>query len=120
MESRVARLESDVEHIKTTMNDMKSDLKTVTNDVGTLKTDVAVIMQKLDGISNALSKVPTDDKLNVKFEAISTKISEVKSEVMLQEVKTENKIKDARLQIILWILGLPSLAFVLYRAYLLF
>ncbi|MCG3462715.1 hypothetical protein L7G72_12780 [Xenorhabdus bovienii] len=43
MESRVAKLESDVEHIKTTMNDMKSDLKTVTGDVGAIKTEIAII-----------------------------------------------------------------------------
>ncbi|WP_448511642.1 hypothetical protein [Photorhabdus laumondii] len=119
LEARVARLESDVEHIKASMSDMKADLKSVTGDVSSMKTDAAVIMQKLDGISSVLSKVPTDDKLNVKFEMINTKISEVKSEVTLQEAKTESKIKDARLHIILWILGLPSLAFALYHAYLL-
>ncbi|WP_426576348.1 hypothetical protein ACP179_17890 [Xenorhabdus stockiae] len=43
MESRVAKLESDIAHIKTTMNDMKSDLKTVTGDVSTMKTKIAVM-----------------------------------------------------------------------------
>ncbi|PHM55132.1 hypothetical protein [Xenorhabdus sp. KK7.4] len=43
MESRVIKLESDVESIKATVNDMKSDLKAVTGSVNTLMTKVAVI-----------------------------------------------------------------------------
>ncbi|PHM60616.1 hypothetical protein Xsto_03815 [Xenorhabdus stockiae] len=62
MEARVAKLESDVEHIKATMSDMKSDLKTITSDVGIVKTDVALILQKMDNISSSVeSKANTAD-----------------------------------------------------------
>lgn len=48
MESRVAKLESDVEHIKTSIIDIKNDMRIVTSDIGSLKTEAALIAQKMD------------------------------------------------------------------------
>lgn len=145
LEARVAKLESDVEHIKATMSDVKADLKSVISDVGTMKTDVAVIMQKLDVINNTLSKKPSEEQLNarliksenrfdakfteaegkfdVRFAEIENKfdnaISRIASSIEKSSLSFDGKLKGMQLSIILWILGLPSLAFALYRVYLL-
>lgn len=123
MESRVAKLESDVSDIKTSVallinkidsvNDSLSDIKT---SVGKLPTSEVVqcrfelVENKLTDLSDKVSKRPNEDKINTKF-------IEVNSKIELAAEKTETKIKDVRLQIILWILGLPSVVFGVYKLY---
>ncbi|WP_323837177.1 hypothetical protein [Photorhabdus africana] len=123
LEARVAKLESDVEHIKATMSDVKADLKSVISDVGTMKTDVAVIMQKLDVINNTLSKKPSEEQLNARLTKSENRfdnaISRIESSIEKSSLSFDGKLKGMQLSIILWILGLPSLAFALYRVYLL-
>ncbi|MFS1562963.1 MAG: hypothetical protein ACL7AX_04490 [Candidatus Arsenophonus phytopathogenicus] len=70
-------------------------------------------MQKLDG----LSKLPTEEKMNVRFMENNVKFIEVMSEIKIAAEKTESKIRDVRLQIILWVLGLPSIIFGVYKLY---
>lgn len=144
MESRVARLESDVSHIRADISDIKSDIRGLSSDSSDLKANMLILIQKIDGLSGAvtdikrvvdnqpssdvvngrfdlvnstltevadkLSKRPSEDKLNTKFTEISGKIE------LLTE-KTEGKLKDVRLHIILWILGLPSVLFGVYKLY---
>lgn len=43
MEARIARLESDMDHVKTTLTDIKGDVKAARADIGQIKTDIAVI-----------------------------------------------------------------------------
>lgn len=125
MESRVARLES---------------------DVGDIKTSLAVLIQKVDGmaesvsdIKGAVSKLPTSEVIQSRFELIESKVTElsgkvsnqpsedkinakfieVNSKIEVESAKTETKINSARLQVILWVLGgLPAITFGIYRLYL--
>ncbi|AMG70224.1 hypothetical protein [Morganella morganii] len=144
MESRVARLESDVSHIRTDISDIKFDIRKLSSDNADLKANMLVLIQKIDGLTDAtsdikrmvigqpsseetngkfdlinstlaemtdkVSKRPSEDKLNVKF-------TEMSSEIKLLTEKTEGKLKDIRLNIILWILGLPSVIFGVYKLY---
>ncbi|OTA16539.1 hypothetical protein Xbed_03466 [Xenorhabdus beddingii] len=137
MESRVARLESDVEHIKTTMNDMKSDLKSVTNDVGVMKTDVALILQKMDSLSSTVeSKANSSDvalilqkmgdisssvdkKANFDQMAdLDSKVSKrpTEEQIDLKISKVETKIGDLKiwiLTILLFSIAMPVIMFLL-------
>lgn len=48
MESRVARLESDVSHIQRDTTEIKADLRVSMSDISEIKKDVALIAQKID------------------------------------------------------------------------
>ena len=39
MEARVAKLESDVEHVKRTLDDLRADVKATRSDIGAMKVD---------------------------------------------------------------------------------
>lgn len=144
MESRVARLEASVENIQSNMSDAKSDIRLLTSDVSDIKTTLAVLVQKIDGVTNSISDIktsiaevkgsvsslPTSEVINElsdkiakrpNEDKINTKFIEVNSKIELSAEKTETKIKDVRLQIILWVfglvLGLPSVIFGVYRLY---
>ncbi|MEY0016023.1 hypothetical protein AB7W42_14850 [Providencia rettgeri] len=144
MESRVARLEASVENIQSNMSDAKSDIRVLTSDVSDIKTTLAVLVQKIDGVTNSISDIktsiaevkgsvsslPTSEVINELSDKISkrpnedkinTKFVEVNSKIELAAEKAETKIKDVRLQIILWVvglvLGLPSVIFGVYRLY---
>ncbi|MEY0600041.1 hypothetical protein AB7340_20295 [Providencia alcalifaciens] len=140
MESRVARLEASVENIQSNMSDAKSDIRVLTSDVSDIKTTLAVLVQKIDGVTNSISDIktsiaevkgsvsslPTSEVINELSDKISkrpnedkinTKFIEVNSKIELAAEKAETKIKDVRLQIILWILGLPSVVFGVYKLY---
>lgn len=56
LEPRVARLESDVEHIKVNLVDIRADLRVLGSNSSIMQRDTAVIMQKLVDIENAISK----------------------------------------------------------------
>ncbi|MBZ3680463.1 MULTISPECIES: hypothetical protein [Providencia] len=113
MESRVAKLESDVEYIKRDVHETLDNIRNITSEVNDIKVSMALIIQKLDG----LSKLPTEEKMNTRFMESNVKFIEVMSEIKVAAEKTESKIKDVRLQIIFWILGLPSVLFGLYKLY---
>ncbi|MDE9536556.1 hypothetical protein [Xenorhabdus bovienii] len=137
MESRVAKLESDVEHIKTTMNDMKFDLKTVTGDVGIMKTDVALILQKIDNLSSSVEKKANntdvalilqkmgDISSSVEKKANSDQVTELDSKVSkrpteeqveLKVSKVETKISGLKiwfLTILLFSIAMPVIMFLL-------
>ncbi|MFE8049275.1 hypothetical protein [Brenneria goodwinii] len=71
MNERVARLESDVGHIKNDISDIKSSLSRLDITVKSVDKNVALILEKLDGVKDSLSKKPSAD-------AIDKKISEAK------------------------------------------
>lgn len=56
MEARIARLESDVEHVKGAVAEIRSDLRDTKADIGAIKTDLAIIKERL-------SHIPTTNKL---------------------------------------------------------
>ncbi|MGQ7951224.1 hypothetical protein [Providencia huashanensis] len=146
MESRVARLESSVENIQINMSEAKSDIRVLTSDVSDLKTSMALLIQKVDSIAEsvsdiktAVSKLPTSEVIQSRFELIESKVTElsgkvsnqpsedkinakfteVNSKIEVESAKTETKINSARLQVILWVLGgLPAITFGIYRLYL--
>ncbi|MDE9570980.1 hypothetical protein [Xenorhabdus bovienii] len=109
MESRVAKLESDVEHIKTTMNDMKFDLKTVTGDVGIMKTDVALILQKIDSLSSSVEKKANDTDValilqkmgdissSVEKKANSEQVAELDSKVSKRPTEEQVELKISKM-----------------------
>ncbi|EOY5688484.1 hypothetical protein ACP7OL_000577 [Salmonella enterica subsp. enterica] len=58
---RVARLESDVEHIKVSLADIRADLRVLSGNSSIMQRDTAVIIQKLVDIETAISKKPNVD-----------------------------------------------------------
>ena len=56
MESRVAVLETHVEHIRKDLDSMKADLKSATTSIGEIKTDTALIKERM-------SNLPTSGKV---------------------------------------------------------
>ncbi len=120
MESRVAKLESDVGYIKSDIIDLKSDVKILKSDTNDIKTNIAIMIHRIDGIVNSIAKLPTEDKINTKFAEINTEIVKTNCKIELESAKLETKIKDTRLQIILWVLGLPAFLYSAYRVYLLY
>ncbi|CDG87258.1 hypothetical protein [Xenorhabdus bovienii] len=114
MESRVAKLESDVEHIKTTMNDMKSDLKAVTSYVGTIKTDVALILQKMGDISSSIEKKANSDQVAEIDSKVSKRPTEEQVELKVSKVETKiSGLKIWFLTILLFSIAMPVIMFLL-------
>ncbi|HGJ5865456.1 hypothetical protein [Arsenophonus nasoniae] len=84
------------------------------------------IENRVDSIESTLSKINEtmlrlDNKIDLqttKLEsAITLQKTELKTSIEKQELSIETKLKDVRLNIILWILGLPSIALALYKLY---
>lgn len=71
MDKRLAVLEAEVAHIKTDVSDTKRSVSSIETTVNTVDKNLAVIMVKLDNITEALSKKPSSD-------AVDKKISEAK------------------------------------------
>lgn len=144
MESRVARLESDVSHIRADIADTKSDIRVLSSDSSDLKVNMLVLIQKIDGLSGVVADIkrtvenlPSSDVINGKFDLVDNKLTEMADKISkrpsedklntkftdlngkidLLAEKTEGKLKDVRLHIILWILGLPSVIFGVYKLY---
>ncbi|WP_232487477.1 hypothetical protein [Pectobacterium parmentieri] len=67
----LARLEADSSHIKTGVSDLKKSVSSIEATVNSIDKNMAVIMVKLDGITNDLSKKPSTD-------AVDKKISDAK------------------------------------------
>lgn len=67
LETRVAKLEADVENIKTNLLDVRSDVKNLSVTANSTKTDVSVLLQKMTEIDTALAKRPTADSMKVWF-----------------------------------------------------
>lgn len=125
MEYRVARLESDVGDIKTSlavliqkvdgMAESVSDIKAAVSKLPTsevIQSRFELIESKVTELSGKVSNRPSEDKINAKF-------TEVNSKIEVESAKTETKINSARLQVILWVLGgLPAITFGIYRLYL--
>lgn len=112
MEARVAKLESDVEHIKNALSDIKVDLRSATADVASINTKLVLLTEKLDNIGSSMTKSVDEEKINHKFEILQ-------KELEATQAKIEGKLGSVQLKTVLWIvvlvLGLPSLFFTVYR-----
>ncbi|SUF57556.1 Uncharacterised protein [Salmonella enterica] len=73
LEPRVARLESDVEHIKVNLVDIRADLRVLGSNSSIMQRDTAVIMQKLVDIENAISKKANVDYIESKIVTCANK-----------------------------------------------
>lgn len=71
----------------------------------------------MESINASISKLPTEDKIDLKFAESKTELVKISSEIKIESANTEAKLQDVRLQIILWVLGLPALLFTLYKLY---
>lgn len=78
LETRVAKLESDVHHIDTNLTEARSDIRQIKNDASETKRDVAVILQKLVDIDTALSEKASKDALKASVSEIENKIDKTK------------------------------------------
>ncbi|MBF4186953.1 hypothetical protein I1S38_21545 [Serratia ureilytica] len=67
LEPRVAKLEADVEHIKINMSEVRADVREIKASASDTQRDVAVILQKLVDIDSSLTKRPTADAMESKF-----------------------------------------------------
>lgn len=152
MESRVLKLESDVSDIKANMNQIlfKLDginsalskqpsedklnlmmaanntnlLESINNSISKLPTEDKLTLKIIESnskvmevVKGSISKLPTEDKINFKFAENKTELVKISSEIKIEAANTEAKLKDVRLQIILWILGLPALVFAIFKFY---
>ncbi|MDC9615849.1 hypothetical protein PSI19_18640 [Xenorhabdus khoisanae] len=114
LEARVAKLESDVEHIKNTMNDMKFDLKSVTGDVGTMKTDVALILQKIDNISSSVESKATNTDVALILQKMDSLSSSVDKKANSDQVDTKiGGLKVWFLTLLLFSIAMPVIMFLL-------
>ncbi|MGG2143469.1 hypothetical protein [Symbiopectobacterium sp. RP] len=55
LETRVAKLESDVEYIKRDVSDLKTDVRGLSNDVSAIKVDVAKSLQTIADINGRMA-----------------------------------------------------------------
>ena len=92
MESRVAKLESDVGYIKTDIIDLKKDVKILKSDTNDIKTNIAIMIHRIDGIINSIAKLPTEDKINTKFSEINARIDKTNNRIEIESVRIEDKI----------------------------
>ncbi|HCR2229771.1 TPA: hypothetical protein ONE32_004058 [Enterobacter cloacae subsp. cloacae] len=76
MERRIAVLETEVSHIKSDVSDLKKTASSIEGTVHSIDKNMAVIMVKLDNITDSLSKKPSTD-------AVEKKISDAKLAVLL-------------------------------------
>lgn len=76
METRLAVLETEVAHIKNDVSDLKSKASSIEATVNSVDKNIAVILEKLDGIKDSVSKKPSTD-------AVEKRISEAKLAIIL-------------------------------------
>lgn len=76
METRLAVLEAEVSHIKNDVSDLKSKVSSIETTVNSVDKNIAVILEKLDGIKDSVSKKPSTD-------AVEKRISEAKLAIIL-------------------------------------
>ncbi|WP_387468280.1 hypothetical protein [Photorhabdus sp. RM323S] len=102
MDARMEKLEKRVDSIESTLSRLNETMLKLDSkiDLQTSKLESAIILQ-----SNKLES------------ALALQGSELKSTIENQKVSFDGKLKDMRLSIILWILGLPSLFFAIYKIY---
>lgn len=70
LEARVARLESDVEHIKTNQTEARADIRDIKQISSDTNRDVAVILQKMVDMDSSIGKRPTSDSIDAKFSGL--------------------------------------------------
>ncbi|MBS9438197.1 hypothetical protein EAE91_13845 [Photorhabdus noenieputensis] len=61
----------------------------------------------------------SDSRFKERDNELDSAISRIESSIEKSSLSFDGNLKGMQLRIILWILGLPSLAFALYHAYLL-
>ncbi|KAB8311825.1 hypothetical protein EH227_00905 [Rouxiella chamberiensis] len=76
METRIAVLEADVAHIKKDVSDLKAKASSIETIVNSVDKNMAVVLERLDGIKESLSKKPSTD-------AVEKRISDAKLAIIL-------------------------------------
>lgn len=76
METRIAVLEADVAHIKKDASDLKDKASSIETIVNSVDKNMAVVLERLDGIKESLSKKPSTD-------AVEKRISDAKLAIIL-------------------------------------
>ncbi|MDE9447362.1 hypothetical protein KKJ06_18455 [Xenorhabdus bovienii] len=102
MDTRIDKLEKRVDSMESTLSRLNETMLKLDSkiDLQTSKLESAITLQS--------SKIES---------AVALQGVELKSAIENQKVAFDGKLKDVRLSLILWILGLPSLFFVVYRIY---
>lgn len=75
MEARVAKLESDVEHIASDITDIKINLRKMSSDVSDLKTELALTKRDTSDIKTNI------DASKAKFEALAIRMKKVEDSI---------------------------------------
>lgn len=76
IEARVAKLESDVEHIKADVSELKLTMLKVEGTVGSIDKSLAVLVEKFSGLKESVDKKPSSDSMD-------KKISDAKLSILL-------------------------------------
>ncbi|MDC9607243.1 hypothetical protein [Xenorhabdus griffiniae] len=113
MDARIEKLEKRVDSMESTLSRLNETMLKLDSkiDLQTSKLESAIALQssKLEaGMALQSSKLES---------MISLQGAELKASIENQKTEFDGKLKDMRLSIILWILGLPSLFFAIYKIY---
>ncbi|KLU14039.1 MULTISPECIES: hypothetical protein [Xenorhabdus] len=113
MDARIDKLEKRADSIESTLSRLNETMLKLDSkiDLQTAKLESAIALQssKLEvGMALQSSKLES---------MISLQGAELKASIENQKTEFDGKLKDMRLSIILWILGLPSLFFAIYKIY---